>query len=1445
MRITIIFVLLSTASTTTLAQLFLKEFKSTGESISFKNELYFAAEDQVHGMELWRSDGTVENTVLVKDITIGENGSSPKSFLVYNDQLLFSANDVRHGTEVWITDGTEEGTRLLVDHIPGTNSLNPRNWVVYQNRLLVLGNRDEVFEVFPSENRVACFPDCDRQLRAASLFTTSEGLYSFSDHREELSIYDESEQRFEPINAAGFENITRYRHHENRLYVAGSGKIGRVNEATREITVLSSWTIDRYGRIEVDNLTGVGDLLFFSVRLNFNRDNGGTKDSDALWVTDGTVQGTQMLKSFSFDPHAYNSEIMNFAAANGKLYFVGRTGYSSSANLWVSDGTEAGTQNVSDVVVVKYDDRDEQDARLTEWKNQLYGRTPVGLGIYDLNYPDSLYLFGGDFQEIDFKAGVGEDFYFAGVDRFHQDLWVDIPQPKISVSHSQLDFSALAADSCAQKTIRISNIGRKNLYLSDVTVSGNAYYISSDSDSPLLRPGESSDVQLTFFPDTAGLHDGLVSIVSNDQSEPTVNIPVSGASFTQALRDSSYCFGVATLTKKVTFSSTAQAIKLTKSTIDENQPSKTVVGVLSVSTQSQGYTFSLVPGEGDRDNRYFSISGNQLLSSQPIDFESTPLMSVRVKAESTQSTAEEVLLIAVTDVEENISVVCEDNMQYLDQKLEDVAFLDNNVVVAAGPNNIIKSTDGGTNWTDITPNLAAENYHTVQYPGDGYLYVTGSSFILKTDDLGEKWQILKISQQDDIITSLSFSDQNHAFVSTHTGNIYQSTDQGGHWKFQGAIDVGSRSYDRNNINVISFVDSLYGLAGDHRGKLYKTSNGGKDWSELSLNGIDEIGAVIQLQLLSRDVIYMVNRGGRAYKSTTGGNNWIPVSTIQKKISHLHMLDEQRGFFFNQDEGLYESTDGGNQWNLVCQSRGEVWGMATNEAGNNVIAVGQAISNYWEQHTHKLILASRNSVWETVSVLEIDQRTRLNMINKSSGFVKTNSYQGYTTAFITYDAGLTWKPFPLPTNDQGDLSMYNEKIGFYFTNDILYKTEDGGNNWNSIVNSRGIQSIKFLNDQIVLASSYKEVSRSTDGGNSWETILTNNESEYFHKLDFVNNTTGFIKRKNVVYKTEDQGKTWKNIFFDENIGIKGFDFLDANLGFLWSYERKYDNPAPPELYRTVDGGNNWEEIRRENNQQELTPTFLNKMIGWASFNSTIYYTEDGGRNWLRRYTTSDDAYLINVDGDVFISSSSGFADDARVLRKLEVEFKPVVAGNIVGEREVVGGSTYHYQAQTLQNATYQWSSTGGTIKRSAGPNVWVQWDAYVNENTLTLSSISACGTNMTTALNLTKRPMRTTPTDSTDNVEEEIITGGIQPSDVQHLLVYPNPVTQTLFIDLSQFRHPIEYLKVYNQLGKTIVEINRPVKNEFSIDFSGYKNGVYLIKAWSRSSHHSFKVLKVD
>lgn len=114
----------------------------TGDSnpadfLNINGTLYLNASDPINGAELYKSDGTVQGTVLVKDIYTGLTGSSPQNFTNINDELYFSASDSAHGAELWKSDGTSAGTLLVQDFESGTNNGYPENITVINDTVFL------------------------------------------------------------------------------------------------------------------------------------------------------------------------------------------------------------------------------------------------------------------------------------------------------------------------------------------------------------------------------------------------------------------------------------------------------------------------------------------------------------------------------------------------------------------------------------------------------------------------------------------------------------------------------------------------------------------------------------------------------------------------------------------------------------------------------------------------------------------------------------------------------------------------------------------------------------------------------------------------------------------------------------------------------------------------------------------------------------------------------------------------------------------------------------------------------------------------------------------------------------------------------------------------------------------------------------------------------------
>jgi ELWxxDGT repeat protein len=129
-----------------------------GGGVNVGGTIFFFANDGTSGIELWKSDGTAAGTMMVKDIVPGV-GSSHNPFLGsgamarVGSLLYFSVIDSTHGVELWKTDGTEEGTVLAADVAPGPTGSAPARLTDYGGTLLFTANDgvngDELWALVP------------------------------------------------------------------------------------------------------------------------------------------------------------------------------------------------------------------------------------------------------------------------------------------------------------------------------------------------------------------------------------------------------------------------------------------------------------------------------------------------------------------------------------------------------------------------------------------------------------------------------------------------------------------------------------------------------------------------------------------------------------------------------------------------------------------------------------------------------------------------------------------------------------------------------------------------------------------------------------------------------------------------------------------------------------------------------------------------------------------------------------------------------------------------------------------------------------------------------------------------------------------------------------------------------------------------------------------------
>ncbi len=336
----------------------------------------FAATDAANGRELWVSDGTAAGTALLLDVNAGGAGADP-TFLGYlvaggvadATRALFVLNDGSHGREIWVTDGTAAGTTLFKDINPGAGTSSPTPWTAVNGRAVFTANDgSHGRELWVSDGTAAgtvlllnsapgvagSNPTLVGPLLSAGVPSTTQLLFRLDDltHGDELWVTDGTQAGtvlFKDINAgAGGSDAGDWAAVGARaVFAASDAAAGRelwVSDGTAAGTALlldirpgaTGSDPDLLGRLIVGGAADAGKLLFLA-------DDG--SNGAELWVTDGTAAGTVQFKDIN--PGAGGSQASAWTTVNGRAVFVADDG-SHGAELWVSDGTAAGTTMLLD-----------------------------------------------------------------------------------------------------------------------------------------------------------------------------------------------------------------------------------------------------------------------------------------------------------------------------------------------------------------------------------------------------------------------------------------------------------------------------------------------------------------------------------------------------------------------------------------------------------------------------------------------------------------------------------------------------------------------------------------------------------------------------------------------------------------------------------------------------------------------------------------------------------------------------------------------------------------------------------------------------------------------------------------------------------------------------------------------------------------------------------------
>lgn len=318
--------------------------------------LFFVASDSESKNELWVSKGSANSTKKVSQTNFSDFGVKSSKFFSINGNTLLAIDDNENGSEFWESDGSALGTKVLKTSVNGPGGIGlecdttgnifvcadeygKKIWKsdgseagtgeIPMNANAVIDEgyfgRESVFSVFYRVGNTLYFNLYDPSLDSPTLPMKTDGS----------SISRVGPNTYETDYSAHFAtdgtNVLISNYWDGVLFTNGNpGSAVEIGPIIEETTFMD-----------------------FGAGSNYIIDGNDSSYNRKLFVSDGTVVGTKVLKQFN--PGSGDSFQLLGAGVFSK-YLLLMDDNVNSKELWISDGTTAGTVLLKDISTGGIDD---------------------------------------------------------------------------------------------------------------------------------------------------------------------------------------------------------------------------------------------------------------------------------------------------------------------------------------------------------------------------------------------------------------------------------------------------------------------------------------------------------------------------------------------------------------------------------------------------------------------------------------------------------------------------------------------------------------------------------------------------------------------------------------------------------------------------------------------------------------------------------------------------------------------------------------------------------------------------------------------------------------------------------------------------------------------------------------------------------------------------------
>lgn len=571
---------------------------------------------------------------------------------------------------------------------------------------------------------------------------------------------------------------------------------------------------------------------------------------------------------------------------------------------------------------------------------------------------------------------------------------------------------------------------------------------------------------------------------------------------------------------------------------------------------------------------------------------------------------------------------------------------------------LYKSTDGGQSFKRVGLENSEHIGMIAVHPEDpNIVYVAaqgplwkdgGDRGLYKTTDGGKTWtNILNISpmtginevhidpSNPNILYASSYQRRRHEWVLIDGGpesTIHKSTDGGATWR---KVSRGLPDTDKGKIGLdISPVNPeiVYAIveAAEEKGGFFRSVNRGETWEKMSSyvsNGPQYYNEIVCCphnvnRIYSLDTMMMV--------SEDGGKTFVNLGEDDKHVdNHALVIDpnDEQHLIVGCDGGLYETWDRGRtydyksnlpitQFYKVAVSNDKPFYNIYGGTQDNATQGGPSRTN----NEHGI----RNSDWFVTvfgdgfePAVDPNDPDTIYSQWQYGGLVRYNRKTGEAVDIKPQEAkegpALRWNwDSPLL------ISPHNPKR-LYYASQILFRSEDRGDNWTAISPDLTRQidrnQLKVMGRVWGVDAVAKNASTSLYGN-----IVSIDESTKVQGLIYVGTDEGLVQ------VTEDGGTTWRKVDGFGTLDVPEFgyindieaDLFDPNVVYVIVNNHKRGD-FKPYILKSSDRGRAWEvitgDLPERGSVYTLKQDHVNPNLLFCGTEFGCYFTVDGGKKWI--------------------------------------------------------------------------------------------------------------------------------------------------------------------------------------------------------------------------------------